>query len=71
MRKKPTIDELEKILNGPPCKIRIKPDGSLETELDDDVVCPFCSEKGFDLEGLKTHYELGWCEKYNETKRLR
>ena len=46
------------------------PDGSLETELDNDVVCPFCSDREFDLEGLKTHFENGWCEKYNETKVL-
>lgn len=27
---KPTIEELERILEGPPCTIQIKPDGSIE-----------------------------------------
>ena len=29
-KKKPTIEELEEILAGPPCNIRINPDGSLD-----------------------------------------
>jgi len=32
-----------------------------------DVVCPFCGEGGFDLIGLKNHYEKGHCDQYNET----
>ena len=34
-KKKPTIRELEKILNGPPCKIRILPNGELKHEGED------------------------------------
>ena len=66
-KKKPTIAELEKILDGPPCKIILKPDGSLETELDNDIVCPFCKEGDFDLIGLK--YHLTWyCNPYKHTE---
>jgi hypothetical protein len=25
------------------------------------VICPFCGEDGFDLYGLKTHFNMGWC----------
>ena len=31
MKKKPTIAELEALLDGPPCTIQINPDGSLTT----------------------------------------
>lgn len=32
------------------------------------ISCPFCGEgdENFDLRGLKTHLERGWCEVYNE-----
>ncbi|WP_147018418.1 hypothetical protein [Methylorubrum extorquens] len=26
--------------------------------------CPFCGEDGFDLYGLKTHINMGWCEPF-------
>ena len=31
------------------------------------VQCPFCGEKDFDLEGLKLHYQAGWCDTFNTT----
>jgi len=31
------------------------------------IICPFCKEGDFDLIGLKYHYQMGHCEKYNET----
>nr|WP_321182379.1 hypothetical protein [Methylobacterium sp. Leaf122] len=37
------------------------------------VICPFCDEDGFDLYGLKTHFNMGWCEPFeaiSETDRL-
>jgi hypothetical protein len=33
------------------------------SELDLDIECPFCHEKGFDLIGLKIHIE-NYCEIY-------
>ena len=35
---------------------------------DNQVICPFCGEKGFDLIGLKTHFERGWCHEFTATK---
>jgi len=29
-----------------------------------DIECPFCHLKEFDLVGLKEHFEFGWCEIY-------
>ena len=34
------------------------------------VTCPFCGEDGFDLRGLKTHFEFGWCDAYENTERF-
>jgi hypothetical protein len=34
----------------------------------DDVQCPFCKEKGFDLPGLKRHFVSGWCPVYEQTE---
>lgn len=28
------------------------------------VCCPFCAEDDFDLYGLKTHFNMGWCEPF-------
>ena len=36
----------------------------------DEVSCPFCGEKGFDLIGLKSHFTNGDCEKYNEIESI-
>lgn len=33
----------------------------------EDVTCPFCKKKGFDLIGLKYHFEMGYCDAYNGT----
>lgn len=35
-----------------------------------DVICPFCKEGGFDLMGLKHHFNSGYCAKYNDTTPL-
>jgi len=35
--------------------------------MSEDVTCPFCKEKGFDLIGLKYHFEMGYCKPYNDT----
>lgn len=32
------------------------------------IDCPFCKRPDFDLIGLKTHFVLGFCPIYNETK---
>ena len=31
------------------------------------IVCPFCWDKGFDLIGLKDHLTVGRCAIFNET----
>ncbi|KKK63353.1 hypothetical protein LCGC14_2995120 [marine sediment metagenome] len=31
------------------------------------VVCPFCKEGGFDLIGLRGHYDRAWCETLDDT----
>ena len=31
------------------------------------VQCPFCKEDDFDLEGLKLHYQAGYCDVFNAT----
>ena len=28
------------------------------------IRCPYCGEHGFDLVGLKIHFEMRFCEKY-------
>jgi len=37
---------------------------------DEDRVCPFCGERGFDLIGLKAHLQHGDCEKFESLERL-
>ena len=37
----------------------------ISQEVSEYVVCPFCKEKDFDLQGLKSHLEHGDCETYN------
>ena len=37
----------------------------------DDVGCPFCGDYGFDLIGLKSHYENGDCDTYTATENLK
>ena len=32
------------------------------------IDCPFCGEGDFDKEGLKYHFEQGYCEDYNSVK---
>lgn len=34
---------------------------------DQNIVCPFCWENGFDKIGLKRHFEAGHCEVYEKT----
>ena len=34
---------------------------------DENIICPFCKDDGFDLVGLKHHLNIGWCEVYNNT----
>lgn len=41
------------------------PEDFLESTTVKYVKCPFCDEDDFDLIGLKTHFENGWCEVYN------
>ncbi len=36
----------------------------------DEFMCPFCRQHGFDLIGLKHHYEMGYCDKYNNTLNI-
>ena len=33
------------------------------------LVCPFCSEEGFDAIGLKSHL-LGWCEPFENIESI-
>ena len=35
--------------------------------MSEDVTCQFCKKKGFDLIGLKYHFEMGYCQPYNDT----
>ena len=35
-----------------------------------DIVCPFCEESGFDLIGLKSHISNGDCDPYNQTENI-
>lgn len=35
-----------------------------------DVTCPFCGESGFDLIGLKNHFDRGWCEVFENTETV-
>lgn len=34
-----------------------------------DIVCPFCDEKDFDLVGLKAHLQR-WCEAFDKTETI-
>lgn len=36
----------------------------------DEVICPFCNEKDFDLIGLKAHLLRGWCSNFNDTSQI-
>ena len=36
----------------------------------DEVICPFCNEKDFDLIGLKAHLLRGWCSNFNNTSQI-
>lgn len=33
---------------------------------DENIVCPFCGEEGFDKSGLKLHL-IAYCEEYDNT----
>lgn len=33
--------------------------------VNEDIICPFCGEKGFDKIGLKLHIERSRCDDYN------
>lgn len=37
---------------------------------DVDLNCPFCEQPGFDKIGLKYHFEMGYCDVYNETETV-
>ena len=38
----------------------------------EDISCPFCDERGFDLEGLWTHVQTpGWCSAGEELDAAR
>lgn len=39
--------------------------GLIEAAEKNGVHCHFCGETGFDLIGLKLHFERGWCDAYN------
>ena len=42
---------------------------ALQESINEDIICPFCGEKDFDLIGLK--YHLKWyCEVYSNTEDL-
>lgn len=32
------------------------------------IECPFCKEPDFDLIGLRSHFESGYCDVYESTK---
>lgn len=34
------------------------------------VHCPFCSDRGFDLAGLKKHLTAGYCDRFNTVPNL-
>jgi len=34
------------------------------------IICPFCEQGDFDLEGLKNHLTSGYCDIYNKTKEI-
>lgn len=36
-----------------------------------EVTCPFCSEEGFDIVGLKNHLLNEGCEEFNNTELLK
>lgn len=35
-----------------------------------ELTCPFCAEKEFDAQGLKTHLLNGWCELFEQTQPI-
>jgi hypothetical protein len=41
-----------------------------DVPVNEEVFCPFCNEKGFDLIGLKSHLSNGDCELYNQTENI-
>ena len=43
---------------------------SPDKDVDEDVVCPFCKELGFDLVGLKSHLTHGDCEVFNNLETI-
>jgi hypothetical protein len=43
---------------------------SSDLEDPEDVECPFCHDKGFDLIGLKAHLVNGYCGVFDSTKSL-
>ena len=40
-----------------------------EEKTENDLVCPFCGEEGFDKIGLKYHLQY-YCEEYEETEGM-
>lgn len=34
------------------------------------VICPFCKEGDFDLQGLKYHFLMGYCVQFEETEEI-
>lgn len=36
----------------------------------EDVACPFCKHQGFDLIGLKNHYQTGGCDTFENTMSI-
>ena len=66
--KRPSLEELEKILDSPPSLIILNPDGSISTKIsnstDDLIHCPFCHDNDFDHQGLKYHLQ-NHCEIYS------
>lgn len=42
----------------------------MPVEQKEELICPFCTEVGFDKMGLKYHIKFGFCGKYNETPTI-
>ena len=53
--------KIEKISNEQDTK-----QNSISTKNNENIICPFCMLDGFDLIGLKSHLEHGYCDKYNK-----
>jgi hypothetical protein len=47
------------------CPTNRRGEPTMGIEKQEDIVCPFCSEKDFDLEGLKIHLTSGHCEEFS------